>query len=76
MHMQRTTIMLPPELRRKADLEAKKQGISLGELIRRRLQTMGEATESKARRFIDFPVWEDDGPADMAKNHDAYLYGP
>ena len=39
--MHRTTIMLPTELRRRADREAKALGISLSELIRRRLAADG-----------------------------------
>jgi hypothetical protein len=37
--MHRTTILLPNELRQRADREAKALGISLSELIRRRMRT-------------------------------------
>jgi hypothetical protein len=76
--MHRTTILLPPELRRKADKEAKALGISLSELIRRRLSGDGagdHGTKSKPRFFSRKP-WQGSGASDMAANHDEHLYGP
>jgi len=74
--MHRTTILLPVELRRKADREAKTLGISLSELIRRRLSTgCGQETGVKPR-FYTRPPWSGPGVSDTAANHDAYLYGP
>lgn len=68
--------MLPPELRRKADREAKALGISLSELIRRKLGEGGEEGVRTTSRFIAREPWKGDGPADTAANHDDYLYGP
>jgi hypothetical protein len=76
MHMQRTTIMLPPDLRRKADREAKALGISLSELIRRRLAGNVESKTEERPRFFDRKPWQGAGPSDIAANHDQYLYGP
>ena len=74
--MHRTTILLPPELRRKADREAQALGISLSELIRRRLSG-GESMEPAVRpRFFSRPPWQGSGASDTAANHDQYLYGP
>jgi len=76
MHMQRTTIMLPPDLRRKADREAKALGISLSELIRRRLAGNAESKSDERPRFFSRKAWQGAGPSDTAGNHDQYLYGP
>ena len=73
--MHRTTILLPKELRRSADREAKALGISLSELIRRRLAADGDAGKNRLRFFARQP-WTGQGPSDIAANHDAYLYGP
>ena len=74
--MHRTTILLPNELRKRADREAKSLGISLSELIRRRLAADdGQATVERPRFFTRQP-WTGPGPSDTAANHDNYLYGP
>lgn len=69
--------MLPLDLRRKADREAKALGISLSELIRRRLGE-GRATEKlqAPSRFFSREPWQGPVPSDTAANHDEYLYGP
>lgn len=74
--MHRTTILLPDELRRRADREAKALGISLSELIRRRLAASGDAEEPDRPRFFARQPWTGQGPTDSAANHDTYLYGP
>jgi hypothetical protein len=74
--MKRTTIMLPEDLRRRAQFRARQKGVSLGELIRGSLDaalprvTYDEKTD---------PLFEDvifDGPApkDLSSHHDKYLY--
>jgi hypothetical protein len=68
--------MLPEDLRRSADREAKELGISLSELIRRRLAESGAKVEKGRPRFFTRQPWEGAGPNDIAANHDAYLYGP
>jgi hypothetical protein len=74
--MHRTTILLPPDLRRKADREAKALGISLSELIRRRLSA-GENQEPDAKpSFYERQPWQGMGASDSAANHDQHLYGP
>jgi hypothetical protein len=74
--MHRTTILLPTDLRRRADREAKALGISLSELIRRRLGADGATDKSPSPRFFTRLPWTGQGPSDTAANHDDYLYGP
>jgi len=75
--MHRTTILLPDELRRRAVREAKALGISLGELIRRRLAGAGgDARSEEVARFLARRPWDGAAPDDTAANHDLYLYGP
>ena len=74
--MHRTPILLPTELRRRADREAKALGISLSELIRRRLAGDGAAFGTNRPRFFTRQAWTAQGPADTADKHDDYLYGP
>lgn len=74
--MHRTTILLPNGLRQRADREAKALGISLSELIRRRLAADDEQTSAERPRFFARQPWAGQGPADTAANHDTYLYGP
>lgn len=74
--MHRTTILLPNDLRHRADREAKALGISLSELIRRRLAMDGDAVKTDRPRFFSRQPYTGQGPSDTAGNHDAYLYGP
>lgn len=74
--MHRTTILLPEELRQRASREAKALGISLSELIRRRLAATSGAAEPESPRFYTRPPWDGPGPSDVALNHDDHLYGP
>jgi len=75
--MHRTTIMLPPELRHKAQRRAQERGISLGELIR---QALEEALQKPLASPKDDPLLADDGvfvgdtPTNLAADHDRYLY--
>ena len=75
--MQRTTIMLPPELKSRALKKAREMGISFAELVR-------EALESRLRvhrnhqpsdpLFADDATFKDEGPDDIGARHDDYLY--
>jgi hypothetical protein len=74
--MHRTTILLPQELRRRADREAKSLGISLSELIRRRLAGDDKVSaEAKRPQFFARQPWTGPGPSDTSVRHDEYLYG-
>lgn len=77
--MDRTTVMLPSDLKIRASNQAKKMGISLGQLIR---QTLEESldTEKRAKTdddslFLDNVVYGGKTPKDVASKHDTYLYG-
>ena len=77
--MDRTTIMLPPELKIRASNQAKKMRISLGQYIREALkkslemENMREAEDDSL--FLDNAVFDGTTPEDLASDHDGYLYG-
>ncbi len=77
--MDRTTIMLPPELKIRASNQAKKMRISLGQYIREALK---KTLEMESRRkaeddslFLDKAIFDGPVPKDLAADHDRYLYG-
>lgn len=72
--MHRTTILLPPELRQAAEREAREMGVSLGELIRRRLRPALKKQEPQVPGFFTRVPWTGSGPRDLSANHDKYLY--
>ena len=76
--MNRTTIMLPEEVHQQAADIAARQGISLGEFIRRSV-VREAAVACRAGTADDF--WADStvfrsGQHDLAARHDEALYGP
>lgn len=73
--MHRTTILLPADLHRRAEREARSLGISLGELVRRRLAGPEPPAEAGRPRFFERQPWAGAGPDDTAAGHDRYLYG-
>jgi len=73
--MHRTTILLPLDLRRRAEGQARELGISLAELIRRRLKEGLPEEADEAPRFFRREPWRDAGATDLAERHDDYLYG-
>jgi hypothetical protein len=77
-YMHRTTILLPEDLRAKAETAARQRGITLSELIRRLLAGAVHGKNSsrrdadplfRPRRLMVHP-----NPPDIAANHDEYLY--
>ena len=77
--MDRTTIMLPPELKTRVSNQAKKMRISLGQYIREALK---KSLDMENRReadddslFMDNTVFDGPTPEDLAAAHDRYLYG-
>lgn len=75
--MQRTSLMLPEDLQRQAAETARRQGISLGELVRRSLVR----ETAVPYRVTKDPFWEldavfDSGHGKLAEQHDDELYGP
>jgi hypothetical protein len=81
MDMHRTTILLPEDLQASAEACARRQGISLGELIRRQLGIVTKSKKAKSRR--DDPVFRyhlgrhhenvKDTATDGVLNHDKYI---
>lgn len=73
--MVRTTITLPAELKRAAETEARRRGISPGEILRHSLEV-----ELAGRREAD-PFFADDAsyggrvPRKLSVQLDDYLYG-
>ena len=77
--MQRTTIMLPRDLKERAVREARDRGVSLGELIREALAALmrGDREISTDDPLIaDSAVYDGPIPTDSADRHDDLLYGP
>ena len=72
-HMHRTTILLPHELHRAAEREAQSLGISLSELIRRRIAPQSPSGSKPS--FFRREPWNDSGATDYATDHDRHLYG-
>lgn len=75
--MNRTTIMLPNELKHAAQLKAKEQGLSFGEFVRRSMkQALSNGTNDRAKDplFADSSLYEEDMVTDVAEKHDDYLY--
>jgi hypothetical protein len=75
--MQRTTIMLPPELKIAAQNLANELGISVGKLIRDALQLCLEKNNKDKETdllFSDYESYEGDTPKDLSVHHDNYLY--
>lgn len=68
-------ISLPPELKAKIEREAKARGMSLPDFVRESLENAVAKKRSDDPLFADTAVYRDDGPNDLASNHDDYLYG-
>jgi hypothetical protein len=73
--MDRTKVMLPPELRKRAEREARSRGISLDELIQEALGRL-LSSGSDDPLFADRAIYSGPVPADSVMRHDALLYGP
>lgn len=76
--MNRTTIVLPQDLKARAIRFAQELGISLGELIRQSLASQLKPPGRQATLdplFADDAVYPGSTPKDLSKNHDGYLYG-
>ena len=74
--MDRTTIMLPPQLKARAQRRAHELGVSMGELIRDALETSLTAVRTDRRDdplFRDDLVYDGPAPSDLAARHDEYL---
>lgn len=75
--MRRTSILLPPSLRNRADRQARRLGISFGELVRRALASLLDEAERSADRdpfFADGTTHAGDAPSGASVHHDRHLY--
>ena len=75
--MNRTTIMLPSELKGRALRQAKKMGVSFGALVRESLEVFLSRSSDSADDdplFADKAVFSGDAPSDLSRDHDRYLY--
>jgi hypothetical protein len=85
---ERTTVVFPPELKRRAVVRAREQGISFGEFVRRAVDKQLTPPSKKGSkvpwrtgsRKTGDPFWDnlrtfDGGSPDLAERHDDYLYG-
>lgn len=76
--MERTTIMLPHDLKLQVAQHARKKGISMGELIRDAITSALFHNKDNSRD--DDPLFSDNelfcgpAPTDISANHDKYLY--
>jgi hypothetical protein len=78
--MVRTTIMLPSDLRLRSNRRARERGLSFGQLVRESLaaeleRASGSEGATADPLFADRAVFKGRAPRDLAKEHDAYLYG-
>jgi len=69
--------MLPAGLRARAIAHARQLGISMGEFIRRSMESMLEGSREAGDDPLvaDEAVFDGPLPDDLASNHDRYLYG-
>ncbi|MBI3828568.1 MAG: hypothetical protein HY291_03575 [Planctomycetes bacterium] len=76
--MQRTTIMLPEDLKRRAMRRARELGISFGEFVRTcmedELRPKKQDRAGERDPLYAVPVHKGKVPADLSKNIDTYLY--
>jgi hypothetical protein len=75
--MKRTTVMLPTELKARAERRAYDLGVSFGELVRETLRSAlesGEEPRTEDPLFKDEALYRGKSPKDLAERHDEYLY--
>ncbi|MCA1743776.1 MAG: hypothetical protein ABR542_07625 [Desulfonatronovibrio sp.] len=76
--MQRTTVMIPKELKAQAVRCAEMTGVSLGQLIRDSLQKEIEHAQTQVHSqdsfFEDKEIYEGEAPLDSSVDHDNYIY--
>jgi predicted DNA-binding protein len=75
--MQRTTIMLPSELKARSQALARRLGISFGELTRESLEACLRGYEGEVREdtLFDLDVFRGPAESDLSERHDDHLYG-
>ncbi len=76
---ERTVVVLPSRLKQRAEVRARKQKVSLDEIIRQALvkelaNPVPKRTGKRDPLFDNVPVYDGPVPADFSINHDKYLY--
>lgn len=83
--MNRTTIVLPQDIKAAAMKQAQARGVSFGALVREALdKLLREPTENSAQRsrrqsvtaLLQFSQQSPAGPTDLSERLDDHLYGP
>ena len=79
--MNRTTFILPIDLKERAARRARAMGISLGEFVRKALADALKGTRyplpgASDSLLRDRAVFSGPAPTDLAESHDSVLYGP
>lgn len=75
--MKRTTVVLSADLRARALRAARDRGLSFSDLVRRGIERELAASEEEDSLFRRIPLPPGaNPPRDLARNLDAYLYGP
>ena len=70
-----TQITLTPDLKVKVEQEADARGMTVAEFVRELLERAISQSRSDDPMFSDKAVFRDNGPTDLAAEHDEYLYG-
>ena len=74
--MKRTTILLPDDLKKRAEKFAHEQGVSFGLIVRESLvQYIKPRKKNNDSLFDDDAIYTGNAPDDLSINHDDYLYG-
>ncbi len=68
------SVPFPEDLWGKAEAAARERGLTLDEFVRRCVSKSIDQTRANDPLFADRAVFEGDTPADLAANHDQYLY--
>jgi hypothetical protein len=74
--MKRTTVMIPEDLKARAERRARRTGVSFGSLVRDSLQAaLREPVPAAEDPFLsDAAVYRGAVPRDLSARHDHYLY--
>ena len=76
--MNRTTVVLPQELKLRATERARREGIPFAELVRQAIESRLDSPSPRVGDdplFDDVPVFEGAVPPNLSEDHDAYLDG-
>jgi hypothetical protein len=70
-----TPILLPPEFKARVEQVAKARKLSVSDVVRESLELFLAQNQPEDPLFADTAVFCDEAPADLAAEHDKYLYG-